>query len=377
MRSVARRYGLTLRTVQRWVKRAGDQALDTVDWKDRPDGPYCPHNRTPREMEDRVLQERARLRRESDLGEHGAEAVHRELVEDPSVEVIPAVRTIGRIFQRRGALDGQRRIRRRPPPPGWYLPDVVQRDVEMDCFDFIEDLFIKGGIGFEVLNGVSVHGGLVSSWPLATATAQTAVECLIERWREDGLPTYAQFDNDTRFQGPRQPVGVLGRVIRLCLGLGVTPVFVVPYEMGFQGAVESLNARWLAKVWTRFHFEDLPSLQSQSAKYVLAHRKRSAARSEAAPPRRSFPEQWRLEYDLEPMGRMVFIRRANDHGAVTLLNQTFTVAPIWAHRLVRCDVLFEEQVIQFHALRRSDPDFRLLLHEVHFAPHQPVFPFQE
>ena len=109
----------------------------------------------------------------------------------------------------------------------------------------------------------------------------------------------------------------------------------------------------------------------------MAHRKRSAARLEAAPRRRSFPEQWQLEYNLEPMGRMVFIRWANEHGAVTLLNQTFTVAPIWAHRLVHCDFLFEEQVIQFHALRRTDPDFRLLLQEVDFAPHRPVFPFQD
>lgn len=191
MRSVARRYGLTLRTVQRWVRRAGEQPLDAVNWKDRPAGPRCPHNRTTREVEDRVLQERIRLRKESDLGEYGAEAVHRELVADPSVEVVPTIRTVGRIFERRGALDGQRRIRRRPPPPGWYLPDVAQRDAEMDCFDFIEELFIKGGMGFEVLNGVSVHGGLVSCWPLASATAQTAVECLIERWREDGLPSYA------------------------------------------------------------------------------------------------------------------------------------------------------------------------------------------
>jgi transposase-like protein len=69
VRSVARRHGVSRHTVQRWVDRAGDQPLDAVNWNDQPAGPHCPHNRTARKMEERVLQERMRLRQESDLGE--------------------------------------------------------------------------------------------------------------------------------------------------------------------------------------------------------------------------------------------------------------------------------------------------------------------
>ena len=55
MREVARRFGVALSTVQRWVARAGEQRLDRVDWADRPDGPRRPANRTARELEDLVL----------------------------------------------------------------------------------------------------------------------------------------------------------------------------------------------------------------------------------------------------------------------------------------------------------------------------------
>ena len=70
----------------------------------------------------------------------------------------------------------------------------------------------------------------------------------------------SQFDNDTRFQGPHQHRDVVSRVMRLCLSLGVTPVFAPVREHGFQNAIENLNGRWQAKVWSRFHHESLAAL---------------------------------------------------------------------------------------------------------------------
>ena len=83
-------------------------------------------------------------------------------------------------------------------------------------------------------------------------TAKKTVQTLVAHWREHGLPAYAQFDNDTIFQGAHQYRDTFGRVTRLCLQLGVTPVFAPPRETGFQAAIESYNGRWQAKVWRRF-----------------------------------------------------------------------------------------------------------------------------
>ena len=141
----------------------------------------------------------------SDLGFHGAEAIH-EALKGRKVEPLPSVRTINRILERRGALDGQRRTRRPAPPPGWHLPEVASKRRELDSFDVVEGLVIKDGPQVEVLNGVSLHGGLAASWPVeASVTAKLVVESLIEHWRAFGLPGYAQFDNDTIFQGTARP----------------------------------------------------------------------------------------------------------------------------------------------------------------------------
>src|SRR4051812_29956752 len=137
-----------------------------------------------------------------------------------------------------------------------------------------EEPVIKGGPQVEVLNGISLHGGLAASWPVeASVTAKVVVASLIEHWRAFGLPGDAQFDNDTIFQGPHAHPDVVGRVSRLCLSLGVVPVFVVPHEFGFQSAIENDNGTWQAKVWARFEHGALLDVQGRSQRYVTAPRR--------------------------------------------------------------------------------------------------------
>jgi transposase len=375
IRAVAAHFRVGFSTVRRWVGRAGAERLERVDWSDRPAGPRGrPANRISRHVEEEVLRLRQELKEISDLGEFGDVAIRRELIQRGQ-STVPSVRTIGRILERGGALDGKQRVRRPPPPRGWYLPEVAARRVEVDSFDVVAGLVIEGGIDVEVLNAISLHGGLTASWPSSTITAKLTNLALIEHWRQVGLPGYAQFDNDTRFQGAHQYPDNLGRVTRLCLSLQVTPVFAPPRETGFQAAIESYNGRWQTKVWHRFHHCSLQSLQGQSTKFVAATRARSAERVLAAPLRQSFPHPWQQRLQAHPTGQVIFLRRTNDHGQVRLLGHTFPVDPLWPHRLVRSEVDLDSNAIRFYALRRREPTLQPLLAQV---PYQlPRKPFQE
>ena len=241
--------------------------------------------RTARKLEQEVLRVRHWLREQSTLGEIWPPAIRREMVAR-GIAACPSIPTISRILRRRGVLDGRRRVRRPPPLKGWCLADVAERKVELDSFDTIEGLAIRGGSDVTVLTGVSLHGGLTAAWTARAVSAKTVVERLVEHWRAVGLPGYAQFDNDNRFQGPRQHADVVGRVTRLCLSLGVIPVFAPPNETGFQAAIESFNALWQTKVWSRFEHRSLRGLAGRSARYIAASRQRRAARTESAPARR-------------------------------------------------------------------------------------------
>jgi hypothetical protein len=377
MRSVAARWGVALSTVQRWVAQAQGQRLDRVDWSGRRGGRRAAQA-TAANVEDLILSLRKELGEASDLGEHGAAAIRRELFSRQKqlrLKSIPSVRTIGRILERRGALDGRRRIRRPPPPKGWYLPEVAAVQAELDSFDIVEGLVIQGGLDVEVLNGISLHGGLCASWVNRTITAQFTVERLLEHWREQGLPGYVQFDNDTIFQGAHQWPDSFGRVTRLCLQLGVVPVFAPPRETGFQASIESYNGRWQAKVWQRFQFTDHEDLQQQSDRFVAAARQRSAPRIDAAPKRRPFPKDWKLNLKTPLAGQVVFLRRTNAQGDVQLLGHTFEVDSAWSHRLVRCNVDLSRERIRIYRLRRRTPAHQPLLKTIPY--NIPQKPFHE
>jgi predicted transcriptional regulator len=368
--AVARQFGVSLATVQYWVHRAQGQRLDRVDWSDRAHAPRTPHH-TDLMIEDLVLSVRRELAETSDLGACGAKAIHQAL-QGRGLQAIPSSRTIGRILERRGALDGHKRVRRPPPPRGWYLPEVAERHVELDSFDIVEGLIIKDGPQVEILNGVSLHGGLVGSWPMtAPVTAKATTEALIEHWHAHGLPGYAQFDNDTIFQGTHTHPDVIGRVMRLCLGLGVTPVFVPPREMGFQAMIENYNGQWQAKVWTRFTHGSLAELQGCSGRYVAAVHRVRADRIEAAPQRRPIPKRWRLNLQEHPRGRVVYLRRTTASGAVEVLGHDFVVDPHWPNRLVRVEFDLNAGRMRFFALRRREPTMQSMLRElIHQIPRR-------
>lgn len=247
------------------------------------------------------------------------------------------------------------------------MPDLAAEKVELESFDTIEGLAIRGGPHLTVLTGISLHGGLPAAWPERSISAKSVVEKLVEQWRQVGLPAYAQFDNDQRFTGPRQYPDTVGRVSRLCLLLGVIPVFAPPNETGFQAAIESFNGRWQAKVWSRFEHKTLGALQNRSVKYVAAARQRNAARIQSAPQRRPFPKRWRLDLQKHPRGTIVYIRRTNDKGHVNLLGRRFSVDPHWLHRLVRAEVDLSAGTIGIHALRRRAPTEQPLLNQ---APYE-------
>lgn len=364
MRSVARCFLVPLSTVQYWVNHARGKRLDRVDWENRSTTPQTTQ-RTAASVERKILATRKRLKERSPLGEFGAAAIRRDL-EDANFHPLPSVRTIGRILERHGVLDGRKRTRRPPPPPGWYLPLVAARTCELDCFDTIEGLAIQGGPHLAVLTGISLHGGLAAAWPERSVSAKSVVVALMQHWQTFGLPGYVQFDNDNRFTGPRQHADAIGRVIRMCLSLDVVPVFAPPSETGFQASIESFNGRWQAKVWNRFHHARLRDLKQRSQNYILASHTRHAQRREAAPERILFPDNWSLDLQTRPRGKIVFLRRTNESGSLDVLGHRYVVDKHWTHRLVRAELDIDQHLIQFYALRRRAPHDQPLLQAVEY-----------
>ena len=373
IRSVAQAFGVSKTTIGHWKNHAQGQRLDRVDWNDRPDGTTKPINRSAAKLEQCVLNLRKQLKENSPLGEHGADALLREM-EQRNCPMTPSRATVNRMLKRHGQLDGRHRKRFKAPPTGWYLKPLAKKLAELDQFDCVEDLCIEGGTTFQVLNAISLHGGLVGSWPMERMTAENTVRKLIEFWTEFGWPDYAQFDNSTVFQGSRWSDS-LGKVTRCCLSLGVTPVFVPPRETGFQASIESYKGRWERGVWCRFRFENLKVVQKQSNVYVDATRLKNREQSEAAPCRWMIPKDWTLDYSVTPKGKVIFIRRVTDEECVEVMGHWWLVPGAGAHKLVRAEVDLTKNKISFYRLRRREPNVHELMATA--KHHFPNKPFKE
>jgi hypothetical protein len=362
-RAVARQFYVALRTVQNWLRRAGSETLEAVDWSSHRRTPRLRPKQTDPALERRVCLLRKELERESALGFVGAQAIHDALCAEQPRASLPSVRTLNRILRRNGLLDGKARVRRPAPSRGWYLPSVTIAQEELDSFDVIEDLRMEGRGLFQVFTARALWGSAVGAWPAFVASTDFVLTALELFWRKHGLPAFAQFDNDVRFQGGHNHPDVIGRVMRLCLSLDVTPVFAPPLETGFQAAIENFNGLWQRKVWERFHHETLETLSVVSQRFTQAYSTRldRVLHPEHHPRRRPFPPHWSVDLQRRPRGRIIYLRRTDQAGAVKLLGHRFSLDPLWPHRLARCEVDLDRQQIDCFRLRRRAPEDQPLI----------------
>jgi len=308
-------------------------------------------------VERRIVRLRGYLRKRDALGYVGAPIIRQRLLQE-KIPDVPSVRTINRILRRQGVLP-QKRQRWPAPPPGWYLPAVARGEAELDQIDFVEGLQLRRRGEVEVLTATSLWGKLAAAWP-ATAYwhIPQIMPALTAHWRQSGAPDFLQMDNDTRFIGSPRAVGRLGRWVRFCLKEGIVPVFTPPRETGFQASIESFNGLWQTKVWRRFRHPHLRGLQARSAAFIAAHREHHRQARERAPERNVVKS---------PADRVIFLRRADAYGRVSLLGRTVKVALACAHRLVRCELIVTKSIVYCYALRRRQPAYQPLLCSRHFV----------
>jgi len=113
--------------------------------------------------------------------------------------------------------------------------------------------WITGGEVVQTFNTVDIYSNDAYSTSHASKTARASCEHLLQTWQQLGVPDVAQFDNESAFSGGNHP-WVLGKVVRLCLYLGIDVLFIPLREADYNSPVETFNHLWAQQFWGRHHF---------------------------------------------------------------------------------------------------------------------------
>ena len=224
----------------------------------------------------------------------------------------------------------------RPHPQATY-PDAVH------ATDIITR-WMTGGEVVQTFNTVDIYSNDAYSTSHATNTAAAACEHVLQTWQQFGVPDVAQFDNESAFSGGNHPWG-LGKVVRLCLYMGIDVLFIPLGEADDHSPVETFNHLWAQRFWGRPPFtrrRDVSRVQRTLLVWYRSH--------DIAPRQPDTPERMRLGARAHMLaarnatgvphrlpicaGRVHAVRRVSQVGQVSFLNQSFHVGKRYGERYV-------------------------------------------
>jgi putative transposase len=369
---IARKMQRSRRWVHRWIGRY------------EPDAPLVSlqnHSRAPKQM-DGVYSERIKkmVLQSREEREHGkrakyqyalvsAQAIYYELRE-LHMSPLPSPRTIHRWLKRAGWI-AERKSRKPPNPTYPVLPCRAVNDVQE--LDFKGPFYLQDHAHKYYL--VALRDKLSKKTALralANKSMDAILDFLVSAWQKMGCPKRLKMDNCLDFRGsnlyPRSP----SKLMRVCLDLGVQPVFIPLREPWRNGVVENLNGlldRFLFRTHTFETEKQLhQAVQRMETTINTTHRlpalQGKTPQEFAANARLRYPPahyDWRTR-DLRLLkGKVIFIRFVRKSGRITLTaKDKFLVGKEykWQYVLANVDVAKQKLDVIWQGKQIRSFDYR-------------------
>jgi putative transposase len=326
---IARKIQRSRSWVQRWIGRY------------RPDEPVVSlqdHSRAPKQMSwiypERIKNMVLQIRQEREKGKRakyqyalvGAQAIYYEL-KDLHVSPLPSTRTIHGWLKQASRIS----VRKSQKTPNLTYPTQPCKAVnDVQELDFKGPFYLKDHSHKYYL--VALRDKMSKKTALRALSHKSMdaiLDFLLSAWQKMGCPKSLKMDNCLDFRGsnlyPRSP----SKLMRVCLDLGVQPVFIPIREPWRNGVVENLNGllnRFLFRLQT-FETEKQLHKAVQRMETTINTTHRLPALLGKTP--QEFTENARLRYppagydwrtrDLQLLkGNVTFIRLVRKSGRITV-----------------------------------------------------------
>ena len=326
---IARKLQRSRRWVQRWISRYKSDA-PTTSLQD--------HSRAPQHIRgaypERIKQMASQIRVEREAGKRtkyqyalvSAQAIYYEMHE-LGISPLPTPDTIHLWLKQAGRIP----VRKSQKPPNPTYPVLPCKAVNnIQELDFKGPFYLKDhSHKYYLLALRDKMSKKTALRALSKKSMDAIVDFLVDSWQKMGCPKVLKMDNCLDFRGSNLYPRALSKLIRVCLDLGVQPVFIPIREPWRNGVVENLNGlltRFLLRLQTFETEKQLhKAVQRLETTINTTHRlpalQGKTPQEFAAKARLRYPPtqyDWRRRNLQLVKGKVTFIRFVRKSGRITV-----------------------------------------------------------
>ena len=247
----------------KWLKR---YKLDGEDWtKSHSRKPHQSPKRIDKIMEQTVIETRKYLEKKQ-YSQIGALAISYDLNKQRIIS--PPISTINKILRRNNLV----LKRTKYTPKGVSYPSLpITHSNYVHQIDIVGPRYLKEDGRFYSVNIIDAFDRRNSTNPERRQNRIAVTKGLVSSWQTLGMPLYEQMDNKLPMRGSNQYPHSFGLVIRLCLSLGIQPLFIPLAEPWRNGIIEHFQNVFDKMFFRTQYFKDFDHLYKQAKEFELFH----------------------------------------------------------------------------------------------------------
>ena len=286
----------------------------------------------------------------------------------------PPVWSIARILKQ-NQVTYKKRTTAYEPKGKKYLYDGYLLSQQMD---FVGPRYIHGKNGvmrYYFLDLICCDTHYAQVTVLENQTSSNVCNSLIRFWKTSGIPDFLQMDNDLAFWGSLIRPTALGKVIRLCLLHGVTPIFIPVKEPWRQGIIEHFNHTMQSAVLNSGKFDNIQQIQQTADQFCLIHNRThryssqdnltaEECRKKFDYPLISLPEDYMLPNKSLPLceGEIHVIRFIRSDLRFNVFGLSFTLPEEAQYEYVKGVIITHKHTLKIFNEQKPIAEFRFILY---------------
>jgi len=337
-----------------WLKRYNP---NNDNWhKDKPKANKVVHNKIDEKLETLVCNIRNKLVK-TKYSQIGHLAIQWEL-EKLGLKEILHPRTINRIIKRNNLVKKPEIYEKRNklyPGIEATAPNILHQ------LDLVGPRYIGKGKDnrFFSFNLIDVFDNAAKIKPYKGKRSIFVTAFLVYAWQTLGIPEYLQLDNALSYRGSNKYPRTFGDVIKLCLYLGIEPIFIPEAEPWRQGVIEKFNDVYDKMFFRAQIFKDFDHLSKESQVFENFHNNnhrysklkgKTPWAVHSSVTKRVLSPSFSLHKQCIPFrdGKVSFIRLTDKEGKARFFTETFLVDKDLVNEYVKGTIFTKQNLLKFY-----------------------------